>query len=447
MNESKDLKRIQEFVARLKSTNSTNDKINIIKEYNDDYIIKQVLKYTYSPFKQFHLTSTTVKKNKKLEPREGYNDLFYLLDALTKRTITGHDAIQSLKGYIQYMDEWQQDLVFCILDKNLKTRTGADLINKAIPKCVPTFKVALANSYDKQKGKVDFNTQGWFASQKLDGVRCLAIVDKEGKCNFYSRQGKVFDTLNVLKNEIESLGLTNRVFDGEVCIVDDEGVEDFQGIMKEIKRKDHTIENPKYKIFDYLTLEEFDNQISTRTLTERLNICTVEIKSVFNNIMLPFSKLKYLDMLAQWKVINEKHFQELAEIATKSNWEGLMLRKDCEYKGKRSNDLLKVKKFFDDEYVVKGIEVAIHRIIVDGLEKEEELLSNVIIEHKGCDVGVGSGFNQEERRMYNVPDFHPDSLVGKTITVQYFEETLNQDGCHSLRFPVVKHVYEGERTT
>ena len=55
------------------------------------------------------------------------------------------------------MDEGQQDLVFCILDKNLKTRTGADLINKAIAGCVPTFKVALANSYDKQKSKVDFN--------------------------------------------------------------------------------------------------------------------------------------------------------------------------------------------------------------------------------------------------------------------------------------------------
>ena len=168
MNESKDLKRIQDVVDRLKSTNSTNDKIDIIKEYEDDYIINKVLKYTYSPFKQFHLTSTTVKKNKKLEPREGYNDLFYLLDALTKRTITGHDAIQYVKGYVQYMDKWQQDLVFCILDKNLKTRTGADLINKAISGCVPTFKVALANSYDKQKSKVDFNEQTWFASQKLE---------------------------------------------------------------------------------------------------------------------------------------------------------------------------------------------------------------------------------------------------------------------------------------
>ena len=435
MNESKDLKRIQDVVDRLKSTNSTNDKIAIIKEYEDDYIINKVLEYTYSPFKQFHLTSTTVKKNKKLEPREGYNDLFYLLDALTKRTITGHDAIQYVKGYVEYMDEWQQDLVFCILDKNLKTRTGADLINKAIPKCVPTFKVALANSYDKQKGKVDFNEQTWFASQKLDGVRCLAIVDDKGKCNFYSRQGKTFETLDTLRKEIESLNLCNMVFDGEVCIVDDNGVEDFQGIMKEIKRKDHTIQNPKYKVFDYLMLEEFDNQESERNLSDRLSNFTA-IYNEFNK------QLNCIDLLEQWKVDSEEHFQELAELATKNNWEGLILRKDSEYKGKRSNDLLKVKKFFDEEYVVKGIETSIHRIILDGLEVEEEMLSNVIIEHKGCDVGVGSGFDQEERRKYFN---NPELIIGKTITVQYFEETLNQDGCHSLRFPVVKHIYENGR--
>ena len=434
MNE--DLKRIQEFVDRLKSTNSTNDKIDIIKEYNGDDIIEQVLKYTYSPFKQYHVTSKTCKKNSHIIDEEcGFIDLFELLDDLTNRTYTGHDAIAMVNGYAhQYEDH--RDLIYCILDKNLKTRTGADLINKAIPKCVPTFKVALANSYDKQKGKVNFDTQKWFASHKLDGVRCLVIVDENGTCNFFSRQGKTFETLDVLKKEIESLNLCNMVFDGEVCVVDDNGVEDFQGIMKEIKRKDHTIQNPKYKVFDYLMLDEFDNQKSERKLSDRLTCF---------NMVHDFSKkeLKCIDVLAQWAVKSEEHFQELAELATKNNWEGLILRKDCEYKGKRSNDLLKVKKFFDEEYVVKSIETSTHRIIVGGLEVEEEMLSNVVIQHKGCNVGVGSGFDQSERRKYFN---NPELIIGKTITVQYFEETLNQDGCHSLRFPVVKHVYENGRS-
>jgi hypothetical protein len=37
------------------------------------------------------------------------------------------------------------------------------------------------------------------------------------------------------------------------------------------------------------------------------------------------------------------------------------------------------------------------------------------------------------------------SIVGKTITVQYFEETTNDKGGISLRFPTVKHIYEGVR--
>tara|TARA_R110002153_G_scaffold95192_1_gene228924 strand:+ start:150 stop:1457 length:1308 start_codon:yes stop_codon:yes gene_type:complete len=434
MNE--DLKKIQEFVDRLKSTNSTNDKIDIIKEYNGYGMIEQVLKYTYSPFKQYHVTSKTCKKNSKLLGHPNtYGDFFGLLDDLTNRVCTGHAAIANVNRFILENGRYE-DLILCILDKNLKTRTGADLINKAIPKCVPTFKVALANSYDKQKDKVNFDTQKWFASHKLDGVRCLAIVDENGTCNFFSRQGKVFETLDVLKKEIESLNLCNMVFDGEVCVVDDNGVEDFQGIMKEIKRKDHTIQNPKYKVFDYLMLDEFDNQKSERKLSDRL--------SCFNMIYnFSTKELKCIDVLGQWGVESEEHFQELAELATNNNWEGLILRKDCEYKGKRSNDLLKVKKFFDEEYVVKSIETSTHRIIVGGLEVEEEMLSNVVIEHKGCDVGVGSGFDQSERRKYFKS---PELIVGKTITVQYFEETLNQDGCHSLRFPVVKHVYENGRS-
>ena len=68
------------------------------------------------------------------------------------------------------------------------------------------------------------------------------------------------------------------------------------------------------------------------------------------------------------------------------------------------------------------------------------MLSQVWIEHKGHKVKVGSGFSQEQRLQYV-----DGSIVGKTITVQYFEETANDKGGISLRFPTVKHIYENER--
>ena len=84
-------------------------------------------------------------------------------------------------------------------------------------------------------------------------------------------------------------------------------------------------------------------------------------------------------------------------------------------------------------------------VVRDGKEGQETMLAQVYIEHKGYKVKVGSGFSQEQRITHYVPNFHPDSIIGKTITVQYFEETKNQDGGISLRFPTVKHIYNNER--
>ena len=119
-----------------------------------------------------------------------------------------------------------------------------------------------------------------------------------------------------------------------------------------------------------------------------------------------------------------------------------MLRKNVGYEGKRTKNLLKVKSFHDEEYIVRGTESGPIRHIVDGVDVEEDMLSRIMIEHKGNMVGVGSGFSMEQRK-----DFHDDPtlIVGKTITVQYFEESQNQDGDFSLRFPVIKHIFENGR--
>ena len=61
------------------------------------------------------------------------------------------------------------------------------------------------------------------------------------------------------------------------------------------------------------------------------------------------------------------------------------------------------------------------------------------LEELGNKVGVGSGFSKQERIHYAE---HPEDIVGHIITVKYFEETTNQKGGASMRFPTVKCVYE-----
>ena len=417
---------LQDFIDNMRATSSSTEKVQIIKDASP--FIHKVLEYTYNPFKQYYTTSKTCKKNSDKCYYDS-NDLypFELLDSLSDRKFTGHEAIALVNGWVENTDDGE--LLYRIIDKNLDIRAGDKVINKAVPGLIPTFSVALAQEY---KGKCDWN-DSWYASRKLDGVRCLAVVNFEGKCTLYSRMGKELTTLNKVKEAIEATNIINTVFDGEICLVDENGDEDFQGVMKQLRRKDHQIENPVFMIFDMIHKPDFDKQKGDLVLSERLRT----LRGWFDGRKTIDSTLRYCQ---QYEITDGRHFDKWGQIATDNKWEGFMIRKDVGYEGKRSKNLQKVKKFYDAEYKVVDFDVDNHEVVRDGKSETLKMLSQVWIEHKGHRVKVGSGWTQEQRLQYM-----DGSIVGKIITVQYFEETKNDKGGISLRFPTVKHIYEAQR--
>jgi DNA ligase-1 len=427
------------MVRDLRATSSTIDKQGIIEDYcnhNSEAanFTKKILLYTYHPLWQYNVTSDNLKKKNALRGKQ-YNNFFDLLDALKSRQITGHDAIGAVHTFIDSQSNKDniEELIYCIIDKDLKTRAGDKIINKAIPDYIPEFSVALADKYEPKL--VDWK-DGWYVSRKIDGARCIAIVDSNGDTTFYSRTGKEFDTLSVVRDGIKNLGITNVVFDGELCLVDNEGNEDFQGVMKQLKKKDHTIPNPSFKIFDILTYDEFYSKKGDKNRPYSIRLAN--LTEIMNKNECPC-----LTLLEQELIHNDEHFQEWVKEAADNGWEGVMLRADEPYKGKRSKDLLKVKKFFDDEYQVVDAKMGPFRYIKDGRECEEDMLSSVTIQHKGHNVDVGSGFTIAERQHFYK---NPSDIIGKTITVQYFEQTKNQEGGISLRFPTLKVIHGDKRT-
>lgn len=426
------MEELRQFVNQMQATSSSLDKVEILKKQSE--FIQKVLEYTYNPYKQYNVTSKTCKKKSDLcDPNLIHDTIFELLDDLTNRAFTGYGAIAMVNGFAA-QNPGYEDLIYSIIDKDLKTRTGAKVINKAFPNLIPTFEVALAQTYEPKLASFgEGSNETWYASRKLDGVRCLAVVDVNGTCTLYSRMGKEFTTLNKIKYAIEATGIINYVFDGEICMLDKDGNEDFQSVMKELRRKDHQIENPTFMLFDMIHKTEFDKGKSTDILSERLHT----LRSWLGPRHATKDTLRYLD---QAVVTDERHFDIWAQMATDNNWEGFMLRKDVGYEGKRSKNLLKVKKFFDAEYTVVDAELGWMSVVRDGKEVQEEMLAQVWIKHKGYDVKVGSGFSQEQRIKYM-----DENIVGKTITVQYFEETKNDKGGISLRFPTVKHIYDDKR--
>ena len=426
-----------DFVREMKANSKTTVKKEIIHIYKCHSFLVKLVEYTYDPFRVYHVTSKTCRANPNLcDPNQCHDTIFDLLDDLHNRVYTGHDAIAMVNSYIAgHMAH--EDLILSVIDRNLEVRASDGVFNAIVPGWIPTFKPALANVY--QPKLVDLSNRDadaiWYASRKLDGVRCLAVVDATGRVELRSRQGQVFDTLDKVVKDIEALNLVNIVLDGEICICNDLDNEDFQAIMKEIRRKDHTIQNPKFKIFDCISKKTFDDKVGDEPLEKRLRVASSIVDSSNGNT------LQYVE---HFPLRSDSHFETWQDMAKDNQWEGFMIRKNVGYEGKRSNNLLKVKTFHDAEYEVTGCDFREHRVIRDGKEVKMDMLAQVFIEHKGFKVAVGSGFSQQERIRYQKS---PKDIIGKLITVAYFEETQNQDGDWSLRFPTVKVIHGAERTT
>lgn len=219
-------------------------------------------------------------------------------------------------------------------------------------------------------------------------------------------------------------------------------------------------------MFDLLTEQEFRNETSERTFAQRIatlrNIFPsyeTNLKKFISSDSTPHLTAKgvvnttTIQMLPQLP-FTEEMFGAMSGQAEKQGWEGLMLRKDAPYQGKRSNDLLKVKQFETEEYKVQDVVFGPILIINEetGLQETIEALVSVVIHHKGLNtltnaedtkvINVGSGFSQQERvEFYN----HPERIKGKVISVQFFETIRSKDGKESLRFPTFKGIHGNKR--
>jgi len=432
-----DFDSMQGYVDEMQATSKTREKEVILKHYKEVPFVRECVYYTLNPEYMYGVTS---KQCEKYAGKQGlrdtgarfktippYKHLFELLDDLRNRVVTGHAAILHVLDFTMRHAEYKQ-LIYGIIDKDIETRANATLVNKVWGKgFIPAFKVALAAIWEPEQ--VDYS-EGWFASRKMNGLRCICKVDKLGNPRFFTRTGKEFFTLGVLADCIRKARVSDIVYDGEVCIMDG-SVEDFKAMQKQYNKKNSTIANPKYMIFDILTHAEFSNGLSARILTDRLY--DLQAHSLDRN---------HFELLTQSMVKSDKGVAEALDLADSKGWEGLILRKNVGYKGKRSKDIYKCKKFKDAEYVVTAIESGKMRFIEDGKDISRTCLTKAIIMHKGHPVGVGSGWSKDDREFYYL---NQDKLIGKTITVKYKQESEDSTGKKSLEFPIFLAVHGQER--
>ena len=354
-----------------------------------------------------------------------------LAEALYRRELTGNEAKDAIKlGMdIATQDQWN-GFYRRILIKDLRCGVSEKTVNKVLKKFkdiapVPVFECMLAQDSANHKQKMVGKK---IVQPKLDGVRCLTVIDYENKTVAqYSRNGHEFHNFthitDYLSNFIEEFG-RSVVIDAEVVSTN------FQALMKQARRKDDVdASDAKLMVFDIVPLVEFKQGKSSLGQRRRLNF----LKN-FENI---FGDSGFIEILP-WKefdldsLTDEIECQDYMREMVDAGYEGIMLKDpDAPYVCKRDTAWMKSKPFIEVSLSVVGYE--------EGTGRNEGRLGALICEGeddgKTISVNCGSGFSDSDRgELWQ----GRDSLVGQVVEVRADAITQNQDGTYSLRFPRFK---------
>lgn len=410
--------------------------------------LQELLRVIYDPFQKFHVTAKNVLKFEKTVTEVGgsaVSTLRGLLTGLAQGTWTGHAALRECCAFLRAQPALHRDSILAALNKDLKIRVGVQLVNKVFPGLVPVFSCALSHPLEQHQAFYEKHKDQWHISRKLDGCRCL-FVRQGGTTVAYSRSGHVFPAhipglaffLAQFRDVAECPD--GYVVDGEMGVVDDTGREYFNvanAIMNPNAAADPAKRAPSllqpgqllcYFAFDWIPWPTFQRGHGPPRWTQRQQWLQHLLPVGVQIRWLPQHPAAELETL--WRQVERE------------NWEGLMLRLDTLYDGKKTRNMLKLKQQADAEFVIEAVTSSVQ--MPPDSTVPTLALEHVGITYKGHRVWVGSGWTWEQRRQYAA---HPEVLVGCQITVKHYGETQDQQGRYSLRHPTLKQLWLQPRCT
>ena len=253
-----------------------------------------------------------------------------------------------------------------------------------------------------------------FIQPKLDGIRCNMHLEN-GEVIALSRTNHPFYSVEHIKNAVleileahPSLHLDGELYNHELH-------DDFNKIVSLVKKEkiseenlDEIVKYVRYNIYDI-----WDDENPDMVFSERNSL----VRELFQDI--PF-----VDIVPTFPVTCEAEVEQGWQIFTNNQYEGAILRADAAYEHKRSKNLLKYKKFDEEEFPIIDI--------CEGKIKGHA-------EYAIVDLGYGltckatlSMTNEECEEILR----RKDELIGQLASVKFFGYT--NDG--KLRFPIFKSV-------
>lgn len=424
------LGRFNSLVQALQSTTGRIEKENILSQYKENEGVKCILQFIYDPYTLSGMSSKSLPKAEPLPFLSEEIDILSVLNYLRHHHTGRQVDLGFVKRFILNHPQYA-DLISSIVCKDLKLGVQPTTLNKVFGKgFIKTFGVQLAERYFENPEKYLPEGTEFILTTKMDGIRCICMVDLDGRVSFFTRQGQPIEGLVDLEEEALNFP-RGVVIDGELLLENPDGLES-----KDLYRKTVKVVNSDspekrlvyFNAFDMLSLEDFQNGEAA--------ISTYKRKDLLQNLIKDGPFKFFVNTPILYGGTDQSKIHYWLDKITSEGGEGVMINvSDAPYVCKRTKYLLKCKKFNSADVRVLDME--------EGTGSNKGKLGAVKVEFLGPDGNpyickVGSGFEQAEREHFWK---HPEDILGKIIQIKYFEISNNQSNSdYSLRFPTFEEV-------
>ena len=415
-----DYHNIMKEVSLIYGEKSKNNQFDLLFGISSDTI--DLIKFQLNKLIVTNLSTKKISKSVELVDSD-IKSLTDLLNYLETQS-TGKDIdIGIVQKYARNESNENEDIynfILQIASKSVPLRIGIPTMNRFLIKqnkqTIPDFSVQLSNNIDKLKQKDIDKLNNIYVTEKLDGVRTIAMwSSNDNSFKLFSRSGKEFIGFDGVLNDLNNLD-KGFVYDGEMLIKNgaEKAEDSFRETMKIISADNSDKSLVAFNIFDVIDSDGFsvgesklqykDRRDIIDSLQTTENILTVPVLLIANN----FEEIK-------------DKFNELVS----GGAEGVMLNKaDSKYLSKRHNGILKYKQVYDSEGIVKGV--------FEGSGEAAGKLGGIIVNYRDTTVRIGTGFTDQQRTEYWN---NPDLIVGKLAQYRYTSVSHNQNNDEvSLRF-------------
>lgn len=402
----------KEIIEKVGATSKRNEKEKILKDNIDNELLKRIMYYTYNDDLVYNVSDRTLEvigdmlEGQQLMSMAKSRNIFELLDYLSENNLS-NETIEEIVLFYQESPKDLLPLYSSMILKNLRVGISVKTVNKIWKGLIPTFELMRAHKLEGNERLI--KNKDFALTLKLNGVRGAILVDKKGNITIKTRQNKIIEGLTELEEELKNLP-RGFMYDGELLCTDnlmESTNEMYRKTAGVINNKEENKTGVYFHMFDMVDLKEFMKGKCTLSYKRRREMIDEIVET---------EHLKVVPLLYMGSEIDK--IDEISKDAVSKGLEGIMLNfTDGVYECKRSKAILKVKPTYTlDLKIVRAEEGKPNG-------KYKGKLGSLIVDYKGNEVGVGTGFSDKDRtELWEMKD----ELVGKIVEIGHKGETVDK---------------------